>query len=78
MYPGERNTAGQQWHGAPYQSSPATTGMIQGVWLYDDEEVEWIWTYGLDGTSYVSGYTVRKKSLQMPDKFELPDTKETQ
>ena len=45
----------------PYQSSSYTTGTIQGVWLAPDEEVEWMWTYGLDNLAYVSGYTIKKK-----------------
>ena len=59
-YSGEINTGGQVWVSTPYQSGPTSTGMIQGVWLNDGEDVEWIWTHTPQG-SYVMGYTVRSK-----------------
>jgi hypothetical protein len=31
--------------------------------LSDDEDVEWRWTSTLDGVSYVSGYSVVKRTL---------------
>jgi len=76
MSVGEGNTAGRVFVGAPYQSGPMVTGMIQGVWVSDEEEVEWIWSHWTDGTSSVTGYVVKQKSLRQ-DKFELPETKET-
>ena len=57
---GERNTGGQKWVAAPYQSPGTSTSAIMGVWISDDEEVEWHWVHGLGG-SYVNGYTVTKK-----------------
>ncbi len=34
---------------------------IISVILQEDEEVVWTWTTGIDGKSYVSGYTIVKK-----------------
>jgi hypothetical protein len=58
----QRDTAGNVWRPAPYQSAPAWTGSVTGVWAGPDDEVDWIWTHGLGG-SYVSGYTVKRKAL---------------
>ncbi len=51
---------GRRWYGAPYQSEQPTTGSIQGVWLRDNEEVEWIWSHG-PGGSRITGYKVTEK-----------------
>lgn len=67
---GGRDTAGRRWVGAPYQSADRSTSAVQGVWAYDDEEVEWIWTHG-PGGSYVSGWTVTKRPL--PERFETTE-----
>ena len=61
-YWGERNTGGQKFISAPYQTGPITTVYITGVWLRDGEDVEWIWTHTPQG-SYVSGYTLRSKGI---------------
>ena len=61
--PWETNTGGQIWQPAPYQSAPMTTGSIQGIWADPLDDVEWIWTH-TPGGSYVSGYTIKKKSAQ--------------
>ena len=58
----EMDSLGRRWCPAPYQSAPSNSGGMLGVYLGEDEEVEWIWTFG-QGGSYVSGYTVRKKPL---------------
>lgn len=77
-YPGERNTGGQQFISAPFQSGPMTTGMIQGVWLSDGEDVDWHWVHTPQG-SYVNGYTVRSKLLlNEPKVFEMPSEEETE
>ena len=55
--PGEVNTAGDRWEPAPYQSGPMHTGSITGVWVPRGMRVRWAWTHGLDGSSYISGYT---------------------
>ena len=52
---------GEVWVSTPWQSGGMTTGMISGVWIRDDQEVDWTWSHGLDGTSYVSGYTVKER-----------------
>ena len=36
---------------------------VLSVVLSDDEDVEWRWTSTLDGVSYVSGYSVVKRTL---------------
>ena len=58
----EGTTDGKKWFPTPFQNVPQTTGAIQGIWLAPNQEVEWIWTHGLNG-SFVSGYTVRTKPL---------------
>lgn len=69
------DTFGRKFVLAPFQSAPVSTGSIQGVWLVDDEEVEWVWTYGLDGKSWVSGYAVRKKT-PLPETYAANDEEE--
>lgn len=64
------DTTGKKWQPAPYQSAPMTTGMITGVFVGSDEEVDWCWTHTLDGKSYVSGYTLRKKIR--PEPYAVP------
>ena len=62
MKPGEK-----VWKPAPCQFGPTHTGSIMGIWVFPDEEVEWIWTHTPDG-SYVSGYIVgcqKKKETDM-------------
>lgn len=53
---------GQRWASAPFQTPGTSTSAITGVWLSDDEEVEWHWVYG-PGGSYVNGYTVTRKAV---------------
>jgi hypothetical protein len=36
---------------------------VESVVLGPDEDVEWIWTHTLDGSSYVSGYSIVKSGL---------------
>ena len=65
----ESDSLGRRWHPAPYQTVPTHSGSMLGVYLADDEEVEWLWTGGLNG-SYVMGYTVKKR--QPLEKFTVP------
>ena len=65
----ESDSLGRRWHPAPYQTSPMNSGSMLGIYLADDEEVEWIWTSGSDG-SHVNGYTVKKR--QPLEKFTVP------
>jgi hypothetical protein len=46
---------------APKSSPPNQPGIIS-VTLAPDEEVDWHWKYGPDGSRVVTGYTIRKKS----------------
>ena len=75
-YPEETNTAGQRFYPTPYQSGPMRTGMINGVWLNDGEEVEWSWMHTTQG-SYVNGYTVKSKLITEPPNVygPLPEEK---
>lgn len=63
MYP-DTTSDGKQWINAPYQSARTSTGMVQGVYLSPNQEVEWIWYHGLDGTSYIMGYEIRQKNSE--------------
>ena len=62
--PGETNTCGQRWVGAPYQSPARQSSAVVGVWLSEGEEVEWHWCHsmGAAGGSYVNGYTVTRRA----------------
>ena len=65
--PYDMDTGGRVWHSTPYQGAErSTTGCINGVWVAQDEEVEWTWAHTPQG-SYVMGYTIRKKAP--PEKF---------
>lgn len=70
-YQGERDTVGRVWHPAPYQTGPATTGQVLGVWLFADEEIDWIWDH-TGGNSQITGYTLKKKELPkgLPDEHK--------
>jgi hypothetical protein len=61
------DTFGRRWVSAPYQSE-RQTGSIDGVWLAPGEDVEWIWSYGPDG-SRVTGYTTKYRIVE-GDKYE--------
>lgn len=49
-------TDGKIWHPAPESIGPCQTGDIQGVNLFPDEEVEWVYS-----GNRVTGYTIKKK-----------------
>lgn len=53
---GEKDTVGRVWVPAPSQDN-ATTGSIQGLWVFPGQEVEWVWTHTPNG-SFVSGYVL--------------------
>jgi enamine deaminase RidA (YjgF/YER057c/UK114 family) len=65
------DTIGRVWHPAPSQSAPINTGSIQGVWLRQNENVEWAWTHLPDGKSYISGFTILNPSDEIQP-VELP------
>jgi hypothetical protein len=44
-------------------SAKTPLNRVESVVLGPDEDVEWIWTHTLDGSSYVSGYTIVKCEL---------------
>lgn len=68
----EKDSGGREWHPAPWQSAPMTSGTIQGVWLSPNEEVEWTWeTSPFDGTSRIVGYTLKNKPLPPLNKSDL-------
>ena len=52
------NTSGQRYYQAPV-TDPNSTGGVLGVWLGDDEEVEWSIGF-VNGRQYVYGYTIKK------------------
>jgi hypothetical protein len=49
---------------APPPSPPSARTLpnqVFSVCLNADEDVEWLWTHSMDGTSYVSGYRITRK-----------------
>lgn len=54
----ETTTDGKVWTPVPYNNAPVTTGTLQGVWVFPQQQIEWIWTHTSEG-SYVSGYLIK-------------------
>jgi len=58
---GEKDSAGKTYYSAPPGTgNQDTSGAVNGVWLDPDEDADWVWTHGPNG-SYVSGYNIRTK-----------------
>ena len=55
----QANTSDKTWCRAP-SSGFSQSGVITGVWLGPNEEVEWSWVHAPNG-SYVNGYIVKNK-----------------
>jgi hypothetical protein len=53
----------KKWVPAPDYNSlkPGHSGQLQGIWVDEGDEVIWNWTHLFD-QSYVSGYTIVKKT----------------
>lgn len=59
-----QNTAKQRYVPAPIINLN-NSGGVQGVWLNEDEDVDW--TMGMvNGQSVVYGYTIKKKTSHAP------------
>lgn len=52
----------RRWVAAPASLTP-NAPTVTGVYLSEDEAVEWVWTHTPNG-SYVSGYKIIKKPNQ--------------
>ena len=61
------DTGGKRWVEAPppYGMYTSDTSAITGVWLYPNQEVEWIWSHSLD-SSRITGYTIRDRIGETP------------
>ena len=55
----QTDSCGKVWCAAPI-SEILQTNSINGVWLANNEEVEWSWAHTPQG-SYVNGYIVKNK-----------------
>ena len=38
------------------------SGDIMGAWIFDDEKVEWLYSYLNDGSTHVTGFLVTKNN----------------
>jgi len=57
----ERTTDGRRIEHAPVMAGDTSTGVLS-VALRPTEEVEWHYSYGIDGTRHIYGYTIRKRA----------------
>jgi len=57
-------TTDEVWHwvSAPTETLTGTASAIVGVYLRDDEDVEWKFEYNEDGTRRVAGHKIVKKA----------------
>lgn len=65
MYNSENSSVkGKTWISAPdYDSNNVRhSGQLEGLWVGDDEEIEWFWEHSPEG-SYVNGFRLRKKRM---------------
>jgi hypothetical protein len=63
---GEKDTAGRVYVPAPYQDASQTnTGAILGLWVFLNEEIDWTWFHGPNG-SYITGYTIKSRTPELP------------
>ena len=60
-YQPSTNTAGQKYVQPCIVNPTRTSAGMMGVWLSDDEDVDWHITTNPDGTQHCHGYTIRKK-----------------
>lgn len=75
-YPYVVNTSGKRY-AQPYIFNPTPSSGVMGVWLNDDEEVDWTIMTNPDGTQHCCGYTIRKKgSGEMVNEL-APPTRES-
>ncbi len=84
MFQPNTDTIGRRYEQPPIYNPASTSGMM-GVWLHEDEEVDWSISYNPDGTQHCFGYTIKKKGEQIckseltiglidPELFELAGT----
>jgi len=67
----EVTTDGRRIEHAPIMAGDTSTGVLS-VALRPDEEVDWHYSYGIDGTRHIYGYTIRKRYAVNPD-FTIKD-----
>lgn len=60
-YPYFTDTAGRRYE-QPAIFNPTPSTGIMGVWLNEDEEVDWTIITNPDGSQHCCGYTIRKKN----------------
>ena len=55
-----KEVEGKMW--IPSPSSYTDSNCVLGVWVSENEEVDWQWTHTQGGQSLVTGYTIKKKT----------------
>ncbi len=58
------------WAPAPYVDRESSGGMT-GVWLSENEEVEWHKQYNPDGTVSITGYTITTKPIVVSNAVDI-------
>lgn len=49
-------------------ASPIQANRVLSVWLEEDEDVQWTWTYWPNGENSITGYTIVKKTTERTEK----------
>ena len=70
LYQPAMNTAGQRYVQPTIWNPTRTSSGVMGVWLSEDEDVDFHITTNPDGTQNCHGYTIKKKG-QVVDHNEL-------
>ena len=58
----------KRWVAAP-QSNAVTRNGIVGVWLNDNERVEWVYRFTSDGKKIVTGYNILPNLASVIENF---------
>jgi hypothetical protein len=54
----------KRWTPAPGDNNNIATGQVFGVWLKENELVQWIWSYLPDGSRVVTGYEIIETDIE--------------
>ena len=58
------NTQQKRWVPAPGDNNNTANGRVFGVWLKENELVQWIWSYLPDGSRVVTGYEIIETDIE--------------
>jgi hypothetical protein len=54
----------KRWTPAPGDNNNIANGQVFGVWLKENELVQWIWSYLPDGSRVVTGYEIIETDIE--------------